>query len=59
LVGKPKEKKPFKRIRRRWEDNIKIDPKEIAWEDLNCVVLADDSDKWQAVVNAVMNIRVL
>ena len=45
--------------RSRWEDTIKMDPKEIGWEDLNCVVLAEDSDKWQAVVNAVMNLRVL
>jgi hypothetical protein len=41
------------------EDNIKMDTKEIGWEDLNWIVLAEDSDKWQAVVDAVKDLRVL
>ena len=57
--GEPEGKKPLRRLRRRWKDNIKVDPKQIAWVDLNWIVLAEDRDKRQAVVNAVMNLRVL
>jgi hypothetical protein len=43
----------------KWEDNIKMDLKEIAWEDVQCINLAQDGDKWRAVVNMVMNIGVV
>jgi hypothetical protein len=42
LVGKPEEKKPLRRPRRRWEDNIRMDLKEIAWEVMNFVHLAQN-----------------
>jgi hypothetical protein len=53
LVGKPEVKRPLGRPRRRWEDNIKIDLQEADWIDL-----AQDRDRWQALVYAVMNLWV-
>jgi hypothetical protein len=52
LVGKPEGKRPLVRPRRRWEDGIKTDFGEIGWGVWN-------RDRWRAVVNAVMNLRVL
>jgi hypothetical protein len=57
LVGKPREKKPLGRPRHRWEDNIRMDLKNIGQ---NCVVWIDvpqDRGKWLALVNTVMNIK--
>jgi hypothetical protein len=59
LVGKPKGKRPLERPRRRWEDGIKMDLREIGWEGVEWIHLAQDRDRWRAVVNAVMNLRVL
>jgi hypothetical protein len=59
LGGETKGRNPLRRLRRRWKGNIKMDPKEIGWEDLNWIVLPQDRDKRQTVVNAVMNLRVL
>jgi hypothetical protein len=59
LVGKPKEKRLLGRPRRRWEDGIKTDLGEIGWGDLGWIQLAQDTGQWRAVVNAVMNLRVL
>jgi hypothetical protein len=42
---------------RRWDDNIKKDLQEVGYEGMDCIELADDWDKWRALVNAVMNIR--
>ena len=57
LVGKPEGKRPLGKPRRRWEDNIKIDLREVGgcgdWMEL-----AQDRDKWRALVNTVMNLRV-
>jgi hypothetical protein len=41
-----------------WEDNIKMDIREVGWEDMNWIDLAPDRDRWRALVNAVMNLRV-
>jgi hypothetical protein len=59
LVGKPEKKRPLGRPRHRWEDGIKMDPREIGWGGVECIHLAQDRDRWRAVVNAVMNLRVL
>jgi hypothetical protein len=59
LVGKPEGKRPFERPRRRWEDGNKMDLKEIGWGGVEWIHLAQDRDWWRAVVNAVMNLRVL
>jgi len=58
LVGKPNEKKPMGRPRRRWEDNIKMDLQEVGWGCENWMELAQDRDWWRALVSTVMNIRV-
>jgi len=57
LVGKPEGKRPHGRPRRRWESNIKIDLQEVGCEDMDWIELAD-RDRWWALMNAVMNIRV-
>jgi hypothetical protein len=58
LVGKPEGKKPFGRHRRRWEDNIKMDLEEVGGEGKDWIELAQDRDRWRALVNAVMNLQV-
>ena len=58
LVGKPEGKRPLGRPRRRWEDNIKMDPQEVGCGDMDWIELAQDKDMWRALVNAVMNLRV-
>jgi hypothetical protein len=58
LVGRPKVKKPLGRSRRRWEDNIRIDVREIGWEVVDWMNMAEDRDQWRTVVNTVMNLRV-
>jgi hypothetical protein len=58
LVVKPEGKRPLGRPRRRWVDNIKIDLLEIGWGGVDWIGLAQDRDKWRALVNTVMNLRV-
>jgi hypothetical protein len=58
LVGRPEEKRPLGRPRRRGEDNIKMDLREIGIDDANWIRLAQDRVQWRACVNTVMNIRV-
>jgi hypothetical protein len=58
LVKKPKGKRPLGRLRRRWEDGIRMSLREIGWG-VDWIRLAQDRDRWRAVVNAVMNLRVL
>jgi hypothetical protein len=58
LVRKPERKRPPGRPRRRWVDNIKMDVLEIGWGGVDWIDLAQDTDKWRALVNAVMNLRV-
>jgi hypothetical protein len=55
LVGKPEGKRPLGRPRHRWLDNIKMDLLEIGWGGVDRIGLAQDRDKWRALVNAVMN----
>jgi hypothetical protein len=57
-VGKPEGRKPLGRTRHRWEDNIKIDSLKVEWGSMDWIDLAQDRDRWRAVVNAVMNLRV-
>jgi hypothetical protein len=57
-VGKPEGKRPLGNPRSRWVDNIKIDLLEIGWGSVDWIGLAQDRDKWSALVNAVMNLRV-
>jgi hypothetical protein len=58
LVGKPVGKRPLGRPRRRWVDNTEINLGEIGWGRVYWNGLAPDSDKWRALVNAIMNLRV-
>jgi hypothetical protein len=58
-VGKLEGKGPLERPRRRWEDGIKMDLREIGWGVVEWIELAQDRDRWRAVVNAVMNLRVV
>jgi hypothetical protein len=57
-VGKPEGRRPLGRPRRRWVDNIKTDVREIGWDSVDWVDLAQDRDHWRALVNTVMNLRV-
>jgi hypothetical protein len=59
LVGKPEGKRPRGRPRRRWEDGIRMDFREIGLGCVDWIRLAQDRDRWRAVVIAVMNLRVL
>jgi hypothetical protein len=58
LVGKPEGKRPLGRPRRRWVHNIKMDLLEIDWGGADWIGLGQDRNKWRALVNAVMNLRV-
>jgi hypothetical protein len=60
LVGKPEGKRPVRRPRRRWVDNFKINLREIEWDGVDWIVLAQNRDQRRgALVNTVMNLRVL
>ena len=58
LVGKPEGKRPLGGPRRRWEDNIKMDLEEVGCGSMDWIELAQDMDRWRALVTAVMNLRV-
>jgi hypothetical protein len=58
LVGRPDRRRQLGRPRRRWEDNIKMDLQEVGWVGMNWIELAQDRDRWRALVKAVMNLRV-
>jgi hypothetical protein len=57
-VGKPEGKRPQGRPRRRWVDNIRIDLREIGWDDMDWIDQAQDRDQWRALVKTIMNLRV-
>jgi hypothetical protein len=58
LVVRPEGKRPLGRQRRRWEDNIKMNPREIGFDGANWIPLAQDRVHWRAFVSTVMNLRV-
>jgi hypothetical protein len=59
LVGKPKGRRPLRRPRHRWENNIKMDLREVGWwGGIDWIDLAQDRDRWRALVYMVMNLRV-
>jgi len=58
LVGKPEGRRPLGRPRRRWEDNIKMDLQELGCKGMDWIELAEDRDRWRALVNVVINLRV-
>ena len=58
LVGKPQGKRPLGRHRSRWEDNIKKDLREVQCGGMDWIELTQDSDRWRALVNVVMELRV-
>jgi hypothetical protein len=59
LMGKPDGKRPLGKPRRRWEDGIRMDLREIGWGSVDWIQMAQDRDRCRAVVNTVMNLRVL
>jgi len=58
LVGRPEGKRPLGRPRRRWEESIKMDLREIGIDEANCTWLAQDRLQWQVFMNTVMNLQV-
>jgi hypothetical protein len=58
LVAKPEGRRPPRRPRHRWEDNIRMDHREIGWYDVNLMCLAQDRDQWWALVYMIMNLQV-
>jgi hypothetical protein len=58
LLGKLEGKRPIRRPSRKWEDNIKMDLQDVGCEGMDWIELAQDRDRWRALVNAVMNLRV-
>jgi hypothetical protein len=59
LPGKPKGKRTLRRPRRRWVDNIKMDLREVEWDDVDWIDPAQDRDQWRDFVNTVIKIRIL
>jgi hypothetical protein len=57
-VGRPEGRSPLGRPRRRWEDNIKMDIQEVGWGDMDWIYMAQGRDRWRALVNVAMNLRV-
>jgi hypothetical protein len=58
LVGRPEGRRPLRRPRHRWEKNIKMDLQEVGWDCMAWIDMAQDRDRWRALVNAVMNLWV-
>jgi hypothetical protein len=58
LVGTPREKSPLGRPRRKWLDNIRTDLGEVGWGDVDWIGLAQDRNRWRALMNSVLNLRI-
>jgi hypothetical protein len=58
LVGKPEGKSLLGRTRRRWVDNIRMDLLELGWGNVDWIGLAQDRNRWRALVNPILNLRV-
>jgi hypothetical protein len=58
LMGRPTERRPLGRPRRRWHANIKMDLQKERWENMGWIALSQDRDRWLALVNVVINLRV-
>jgi hypothetical protein len=58
LVANPEGKRPLRRPRHRWEDNIRMDLREVGWEGVDWMHLAQDRNQWQTLVSAVMKLQV-
>jgi hypothetical protein len=58
LVGKPEGRRPLGRPRRSWMDNIRMDLGEVGWGDVDWIDLAKNRNRWRALVNSVLNLRV-
>jgi hypothetical protein len=58
LVGNPEGKRPLGRPRRRWVDIVKMAPREIWWDGMDWIDLAQDRNQWRTLVNTVMKFRV-
>jgi hypothetical protein len=58
LVGRPEGRRPLERLRRRWENNIKIYLQGVGWGGMGWIDLAQDRQRWRAIVNAAMNLEV-
>ena len=57
-MGKPENKRPLGRLRRRWEDNNKMDSREVGCDPRDWIAVKEDRDQWRAYVRVVMNLRV-
>jgi hypothetical protein len=57
-VGEPEGKRPLGRPRRTWVDNIRLDLREVGWGNVDWIGLAQDRNRWRALVNSVLNLRV-
>jgi hypothetical protein len=58
LVGKPEGRRPLGRPRRRWVDNVRMDLGKVGWDDVDWIGLAKDRNRWRALVNWILNLRV-
>jgi hypothetical protein len=57
-VGKPEEKRHMGRRRRRWVDDLKMDRREIGWDDVDWIDMAQDRYQWRALLNTALNVQV-
>jgi hypothetical protein len=57
-MGKPEGKRPLGRPRRKWLGCIKMDVRDIGWDEVDSIDMAQDRDQWRALLNTVLNLRV-